>query len=172
MGACRYKSQFEPVVSNTTGQMVQFRCCSRLRVSHGQNDGIYTSCKMTGGPVNGRPYYSCASRGSYDGAVMWRKDLRQWEFKAAKGSFPFHEFYHLDVVSDVDSLCPPYQIFSAFKKASGNKYMNGVSIACEVIEGNKQGKGSSDTDRSSAGSFRPRIGLRILKREIFASRRM
>ena len=115
MGACRYKSQFEPVVSNTTGQMVQFRCCSRLRVSHGQNDGIYTSCKMTGGPVNGRPYYSCASRGSYDGAVMWRKDLRQWEFKAAKGSFPFHEFYHLDVVSDVDSLCPPYQIFSAFK---------------------------------------------------------
>ena len=127
---------------------------------------------MTGGPVNGRPYYSCASRGSYDGAVMWRKDLRQWEFKAAKGSFPFHEFYHLDVVSDVDSLCPPYQIFSAFKKASGNKYMNGVSIACEVIEGNKQGKGSSDTDRSSIGSFRPRLRLRILKREIFASRRM
>ena len=95
---------------------------------------------MTGGPVNGRPYYSCASRGSYDGAVMWRKDLGQWEFKAAKGSFPFHEFYSKNVLSSLDSLCPPYEIFDAFHKASGDKYSNGVSVACEVIEGNKQGK--------------------------------
>lgn len=171
MGACRYKSPFEPVVSNTTGQLVQFRCCSRLRVSHGQNDGIYTSCKMTGGPVNGRPYYSCASRGSYDGAVMWRKDLGQWEFKAAKGSFPFHEFYYTDVLSDVDSLCPPYQIFSSFRKGGEKeKLVNGVSVACEVIEGNKRGKGSSVTDGSTSERSRPRLKLfRILKREIFAS---